>query len=205
MCAGTCSFRASLGGAAVALLGDREVMDIAHPAKKGVLPQGSRDRGRGCYWCSEERWGGHESCGTVGNWQPQWKTSVWLILILAKEGMGGLLGDGACGREEQPQPAGPGRHTASQRARQASPHAHAHPVYLRDRRAVPLTGGGLMHHPLGKEFFQAHVIIQDHLQERALGGGGRDDMLSKEDGLVGGRLASSQRFLEQHHLPTPQP
>lgn len=29
-----------------------------------------------------------------------------------------------------------------------------------------------MHHPLGKEFFQAHVIIQDHLQERALGGGG---------------------------------
>lgn len=46
------------------------------------------------------------------------------------------------------------------------------PIYLRDRGAVPLTGGGLMHHPLGKELFQAHVIIQDHLQESALGGGG---------------------------------
>lgn len=30
-----------------------------------------------------------------------------------------------------------------------------------------------MHHPLGKEPFQAHVIIQDHLQERSLGGGER--------------------------------
>ena len=113
---------------------------------------------------------GHESWDTAGNQQPQWKTSVWLVL--AKQRMGGPLGDRDRGRGEQPQPAGPERHTASQRARQASPHAHAHPVYLRDRGAVPLTGGGLMHHPLGKEFFQAHVIIQDHLQERALGGGG---------------------------------
>lgn len=29
-----------------------------------------------------------------------------------------------------------------------------------------------MHHPLGKEFFQAHVIIQNHLQKGALGRGG---------------------------------
>lgn len=84
----------------------------------------------------------------------------------------------------------PRRHTASQRARQTSPRTHAHSIYLRDRGAVPLTGGGLMHHPLGKELFQAHVIIQDHLQERALGGG-ESDGLPKGGGLVEGRLASS--------------
>lgn len=100
---------------------------------------------------------------------------------------------------------GLGRHTASQRAQQASPHGHAHPVYLRDRGAVPLTGGGLMHHPLGKEFFQAHVIIQDHLQERALGGG--EEMTGYPREMVcseGGRPHPSI-FLEQHHPPMPQP
>lgn len=64
------------------------------------------------------------------------------------------------------------RHSIPEGTASISSHVHAHAFYLGNRGLVPLTGGGFMHHPLGKQFFQPHVVIQDHLQERALDGGG---------------------------------
>lgn len=96
---------------------------------------------------------------------------------------------------------GPGGHTASQRAQQASPHAHTHPLYLCDRGAVPLTGGGLMHHPLGKEPFQAHVIIQDHLQERSLGGGGERMSYARERTVCWRKAGPTLLFLTEKKSP----
>lgn len=37
-----------------------------------------------------------------------------------------------------------------------------------------------MHHPLSKELFQAHVIVQHHLEESALGGGGETGRYPEE-------------------------
>lgn len=34
-----------------------------------------------------------------------------------------------------------------------------------------VAGGGFLHHPLCKELFEPQVILQDHLQQRALGEG----------------------------------
>lgn len=42
------------------------------------------------------------------------------------------------------------------------------PGYLRDGGVA---GGGFLHHPLCKELFEPQVILQDHLEQRALGEG----------------------------------
>lgn len=42
------------------------------------------------------------------------------------------------------------------------------PGYLGDGGVA---GGGFLHHPLCKELFEPQVILQDHLQQRALGEG----------------------------------
>lgn len=59
--------------------------------KEGVPPPGWERLRERVLLMLRGNTGGHESWGTVGNWQPQWKTSVWLIL--AKQRLGEPLGD----------------------------------------------------------------------------------------------------------------
>lgn len=59
-----------------------------------------------------------------------------------------------------------------------------------------------MHHPLGKEPFQAHVIVQDHLQERALGERGERMGYTRDTALFfGGQSAPSWCFSQHYHPP----
>lgn len=145
-----------------------ELMDRAHPAKRSDRP---RDK---VLLVIRGNTGSH--CGEPAAWKTGEQKAV------------GTSGKAECGSFEQaesggstgcqPQATGsahrPWGRTDTRHPRGHSKHlpTPSTPLYLRDRGAVPLTGGGLMHHPLGKELFQAHVIIQNHLQERALGAGG---------------------------------
>lgn len=136
----------------------------------------------------------------MGNQQPQWKPSVWLIL--AKQRMGRPLSDGDHSCREQLRRAEK-THCIPEGTASISP-CPCTPCLPPRPRSGPPDWRWPYAPSAGQRVFSSACNHPGPPSTESPGWRGRDDGLPEEHCLVEGRLTSSQHFMKQHHAPAPQ-